>query len=336
MLPTARTLTTLLLLVVAAAVSTGAAAPTGGAPAAAVPGTAGFEAADGDGGSGDGGSGGAGGLSVLDAVVLGIVEGVTEYLPVSSTGHLLVTQELLGVGTTPETEDAADTYAITIQAGAILAVAVLYAGRLRSMAAGVLGRDPQGRGVAAVLAVAVVPAVAAALAFEGPIKDRLFGPGPVVAAWLVGGVAILVASRLLAARPPGTLTLESVPLRVALAVGAAQALALWPGVSRSLVTILAALFCGLAVRDALELSFLLGLVVLTGATAYEAAAHGGELLDTFGLVVPLVGFAVAFVSAVVAVRWLVGYLGRHGLELFGWYRIALALVALVLLATGVL
>lgn len=334
MLPTARTLTTLLLLVVAAAVSTGAAARPGDAPAAAVPGTAGRQAADDDGGSG--GSGGSGGLSVLDAVVLGIVEGVTEYLPVSSTGHLLVTQELLGVGTTPETEDAADTYAITIQAGAILAVAVLYAGRLRSMAAGVLGRDPQGRGVAAALAVAVAPAVAAALAFEAPIKDRLFGPGPVVAAWLAGGVAILVASRLLAARPPGTLTLESVPLRVALVVGAAQALALWPGVSRSLVTILAALFCGLAVRDALELSFLLGLVVLTGATAYEAASNGGELLDTFGLVVPLVGFAVAFVSAVVAVRWLVGYLGRHGLELFGWYRIALALVALVLLATGVL
>jgi undecaprenyl-diphosphatase len=275
-------------------------------------------------------------LSLLDAVVLGVVEGVTEYLPVSSTGHLLVAQELLGVGDTADTEDAADTYAITIQSGAILAVVVLYAGRLRSMAKGVLGRDPEGRHVASAVAVAVAPAVVVALAFEGTIKDRLFGPGPVIAAWAVGGVGILAASRMLAARPPGTITLESVPLRIALVVGVVQAVALWPGVSRSLVTILAALFCGLVMRDALELSFLLGLVVLTGATLYEAASNGGELIDTFGIVDPFVGFAVAFVSAIVAVRWLVGYLGRHGLDIFGWYRIGLALVALGLLATGVL
>ena len=283
-----------------------------------------------------GGADAGGELSVPDAVVLGIVEGVTEYLPVSSTGHLLVAQELLGIGDTEETDDAADTYAITIQSGAILAVVVCYLRRLRSMAKGVLGRDPEGRHVASALAVAVAPAVVVALAFEHTIKDRLFGPGPVIAAWLVGGVGILVATRMLAARPPGTIALESVPLRIALVVGVAQAAALWPGVSRSLVTILAALFCGLAMRDALELSFLLGLVVLTGATLYEAVSNGGELIATFGIVDPLVGFSVAFVSAVAAVRWLVGYLGRHGLEIFGWYRIGIALVAIALLATGVL
>ncbi|GIU89008.1 MAG: undecaprenyl-diphosphatase 2 [Acidimicrobiia bacterium] len=326
MLPSARTLTIPFVLAAAAV-------------AAVFPGPAAAPAGGGDlrgSSTGSGGTDAGGELSVLDAVVLGVVEGVTEYLPVSSTGHLLVTQELLGVGTTDDTEDAADTYAITIQSGAILAVVVLYAGRLRSMAKGVLGRDPEGRHVASAVAVAVAPAVVVALAFESTIKDRLFGPGPVIAAWLVGGVGILAASRMLAARPPGTITLESVPLRIALVVGVVQAVALWPGVSRSLVTILAALFCGLVMRDALELSFLLGLVVLTGATLYEAASNGGELIDTFGIVDPLVGFAVAFVSAIVAVRWLVGYLGRHGLDIFGWYRIGIACVALGLLATGVL
>lgn len=326
MLPTARTLRIPFVLAAAAA-----ALVFLGLPAA--------PAASGDvrrASTGSDGADAGGELSVLDAVVLGVVEGLTEYLPVSSTGHLLVTQELLGVGDTEETEDAADTYAITIQSGAILAVVVLYFRRLRSMAKGVLGRDPEGRHVASAVAVAVAPAVVVALAFESTIKDRLFGPGPVITAWLVGGVAILVASRMLAARPPGTVTLESVPMRIALVVGVVQAVALWPGVSRSLVTILAALFCGLVMRDALEFSFLLGLVVLTGATLYEAASNGGELIDTFGIVDPLVGFAVAFVSAVVSVRWLVGYLGRHGLDIFGWYRIGLALVALVLLATGVL
>jgi undecaprenyl-diphosphatase len=273
-------------------------------------------------------------LTPAKAVVLGVVEGVTEYLPISSTGHLLVTQELLGVGDTSETEDAADTYAITIQAGAILAVVVLYFTRLRSMAAGLLGRDPNGQRVLLALLIAFVPAALVGIALENTIKDRLFGVGPVIAAWIVGGVLILYAARYFRTRPPGTTLLEAITPRAALVIGIAQILALWPGTSRSLVTILAALALGFTMGAALEFSFLLGLATLTAATAFEAVKNGGDLIDTYGWVDPLIGFVVAFVSAVIAVRWLVGYLNRHGLELFGWYRIVVAGIAIVLLATN--
>jgi undecaprenyl-diphosphatase len=121
---------------------------------------------------------------------------------------------------------------------------------------------------------------------------------------------------------------------MAIIIGAAQVLALWPGTSRSLVTILAALFLGMSMPAALEFSFLLGLATLSAATLFEALKHGGELLDTYGLLNPLIGFVVAFVAAVIAVRWLVSYLSRHGLELFGWYRIVVAAIAIVLVITG--
>jgi undecaprenyl-diphosphatase len=274
-------------------------------------------------------------LNPAKAVVLGVVEGVTEYLPVSSTGHLLVAQELMGIGDTDATEDAADTYAITIQAGAILAVVLLYWRRLRSMAAGVVGRDPVGRRVLGALLVAFVPAAVVGLALEGLIKDTLFGVGPVIAAWALGGVAILVLAPRLRTRR-GTRQLEAVTMRSAVTIGAAQVLALWPGTSRSLVTILAALALGYTMAAALEFSFLLGLMTLTAATGFEALKHGGDLVDTYGLADPLIGFVVAFVAALVAVRWLVAYLGRHDLELFGWYRIGIALIALGLAIGGVL
>ena len=275
-------------------------------------------------------------LTPLKAAVLGVVEGITEYLPISSTGHLLVAQELLDVGTTDATEDAADTYAITIQAGAILAVVVLYFARLRAMAAGLVGRDVDGRRVLVALVIAFVPAAVVGVAFEALIKDALFGVGPVVAAWIVGGVAILVLAPRLRLLGEQGHALELLTPRAALVIGAAQVIALWPGTSRSLVTIVAALFVGLSMGAALEFSFLLGLATLTAATLYELVRHGGDLFDTFGVVNPLIGFVVAFVSALLAVRWLVGYLDRHGLELFGWYRIGVAVLALGLVVGGVL
>ena len=275
-------------------------------------------------------------LTAAKAVVLGLVEGITEYLPVSSTGHLLVTQKLLDVGDTDATKDAADTYAITIQAGAILAVVLLYFGRLREMASGLVGRDPEGRRLLVALLIAFLPAAIVGVALENSIKDHLFGVGPVIAAWIIGGVVILVASRWLRDRPPGRIGIEQITVRMAVIIGVAQILALWPGSSRSLVTILAALFLGMSMSAALEFSFLLGLATLSAATVFEALKHGGEMVDTYGLLNPLIGFVVAFVSAVVAVRWLVGYLNRHGLELFGWYRIVIAGIAIVLVITGVI
>ena len=275
-------------------------------------------------------------LTAAKALILGIVEGITEFLPISSTGHLLVTQKLLGVGDTDATKDAADTYAITIQAGAILAVVVLYCARLKSMASGLVGRDESGRRVLGALAIAFVPAAVVGVALESAIKNHLFGVGPVIAAWIVGGVLILYAARYFRQRPSGTLSLEDITVRAAVVIGIAQVLALWPGTSRSLVTILAALALGFSMPAALEFSFLLGLATLTAATAFEALKHGSELIDTYGWVNPLIGFVAAFVSAVIAVRWLVGYLNKHGLELFGWYRLVVAAIALVLVATNVL
>lgn len=166
--------------------------------------------------------------------------------------------------------------------------------------------------------------------FEDTIKERLFGPWPVVAAWVTGGIAILL---LASNRRDSAIdaTIEDIPWRVASVVGVAQTLALWPGVSRSLVTILAATAAGLALPAAVEFSFLVGFVLLTGATLDELAGSGSEIVDTYNLGVPLVGVLVALVAAVVGMRWMVSYLDRHSFAIFGWYRIAAAGAVAVLL-----
>ena len=273
-------------------------------------------------------------LTAAKAALLGFVEGVTEFLPISSTGHLLVTEKLIDVGQHASTKDAADTYTITIQAGAILAVIVLYWRRLREMALGAVGRDAEGRQVLNATLIAFVPAAIVGVVLEKAIRDRLFGVWPVIVAWAVGGVAILLFARALHERGRFGAPLESITVRAAIIIGLAQTIALWPGTSRSMVTILAALAVGLSTDAALEFSFLLGLLTLGAATAFEALKHGKELVDTYGLLNPLIGFVVAFLTALVAVRWMVGYVRRHGLAIFGWYRLVVATVVLVLLVTG--
>ncbi len=266
-------------------------------------------------------------IDVPTAVLLGLIEGLTEFLPVSSTGHLTVAEHLLGLR-----GGAADAYAIVIQAGAILAVVVLYRRRLSSMVAGLLGRDPVGRRVALAVVVAFVPAALLGYLFGDAIKDRLFGVGPVAAAWAAGGILILVAAR---GRSGGGRALEHLDARQAVIIGAAQAAALWPGVSRSLVTILAALAVGLTIAAAVEFSFLLGFVTLGAATAYEALREGGAIVDAYGIGAPVVGFVVAFIAAVASVRWMVAYLRDRTMAVFGYYRLAAAAAALALLVTRV-
>lgn len=270
-------------------------------------------------------------LGAAEAVVLGVVEGVTEYLPVSSTGHLLVSQEVLGIG--EEDRAAADAYAVVIQLGAILAVLVLYRDRIRSMLGGMAGRDPTGRRLALALVAGFVPAAVIGLALEEVIKDHLFGVVPVAAAWVVGGLAILAFTfrGVRAGR-----ALEQITIRDGLLIGLAQALALWPGVSRSLVTILGGLAVGLATVAAVEYSFLLGLATLGAATIYEGVQSGSEIVDRFGIVTPVLGLVVALVSAVVAVRWMVTYLQTRSLAVFGWYRVAIGALTFALVALGML
>lgn len=270
----------------------------------------------------------AGPLTPLKAVILGAVEGITEFLPISSTGHLLVTQRLLDLGT-GSGKAAADTYAIAIQIGAIMAVVAVSFRRIVQMANGLVGRDQVGRDLLMRLVVAFLPAALVGVVLGDMIKERLFGPWPIVAAWLVGGVFLLVW------RPGnGATALEQMTVRHAAIIGCAQILALWPGTSRSLVTMIAALALGLSMSAAVEFSFLLGLATLSAATVLDLAKDGGTLLDLYGWQTPLLGTLVAFVTALIAVRWFVAYLRTRPLTIFGWYRIGIAAVTIALLAAG--
>jgi undecaprenyl-diphosphatase len=275
-------------------------------------------------------------LSAGQAMVLGLVEGITEYLPVSSTAHLLLTQHMLGVVAEGDAKDAMNAYEIVIQAGAILAVLFLYFGRVRSVCAGLMGKDPAGRRLGINILIAFAPAVVLGFLFEKQIKHYLFGLWPVVAAWIVGGFIILwVVRRRDTAHEEGIgKVLESLTPMQALSIGLLQCVAMWPGVSRSLATILGGLLVGLSAGAAVEFSFLLGMLTLTGATVHDGYKYGHGIIHYFGVVNPLIGFAVAGVSAFLAVKWLVGYLNRHGLGIFGYYRIALGIVVAGLLAMG--
>jgi undecaprenyl-diphosphatase len=256
------------------------------------------------------------------SALLGLVEGVTEFLPVSSTGHLILAERALGIGD----DDASRTFAICIQGGAIAAVIGLYLPRIRAMLAG------RARELAVRLFVAFVPAAVLGLAAERWIDAHLFGLRPVVLAWFFGGAAILLLDRKLGG---GTRPLESIGNGTALAIGLFQCLALWPGTSRSLATILGGLLLGLSMSAAVEFSLLLGLLTLGAATAWKGMHHGRALVESYGVLSPLLGFAVAAISAWISVKWMIGWLERRGLALFGWYRVLLAAaVALWIFAKG--
>jgi undecaprenyl-diphosphatase len=284
-------------------------------------------------------------MTMAQAMILGLIEGLTEYLPVSSTGHLLMAERLMGIGTSGSgsgdqhrrAKDAADAFAICIQAGAIIAVLGLYFRRVRQMLRGLVGKDPDGRRLLINVAAGFIPAAVIGLLFNKAIKSYLFGPWPVVAAWFAGGLAILAVSWRNRGKDPaarGGLLLEDMTWRIALCIGFAQCIAMWPGVSRSLVTIVGGLLAGLSMASAVEYSFLLGLVTLGAATVYDAYNQGQLMLQTFDVAPIAVGLVFAFIAAVVSVKWMVAYLNRHGLAVFGYYRVALAVAASLWIATG--
>ena len=268
-------------------------------------------------------------MSWWEAIVLGIVEGLTEYLPVSSTGHLILAQRMLGI----EKTEASDAYAICIQAGAIIAVVGLYWHRIRGMFAGVFSmlsgdRSPNpGFRLAVNIIVAFMPAVVLGLLFDDMIEAKLFGLWPIVTAWFVGGAAILVVAwwrKRHGGQQEGK-PLEELTWQMALAIGTIQCVAMWPGTSRSLVTIVGGVLFGLSLSAAVEFSFLLGVLTLLAATVYKAKDAGPVMLETYGWWPMIIGSLAAWISAVAAVKWMVEYLKRHGMQIFGYYRVALAL-----------
>jgi undecaprenyl-diphosphatase len=269
-------------------------------------------------------------VELWHAIVLGLVEGLTEFLPVSSTGHLLVTQRLLGI---PD-DEAARAFAIAIQLGAIVAVLGLYRARVAAMAGGLVGRDAAGGRLARLVLLAFAPAAVLGLLFDDLIEAHLFGPWPIVAAWSLGGLVMIG----LTVRPPvrGGAGLETLDARRALLVGLAQCLALWPGMSRSFACILGGLLVGLSMSAAVELSFLLGLVTLGAATAYKIVGHGDEMLAAYGLLPLVAGFVAALVSAALSVELMVRWLEKRSLAIFAAWRLSAAAAVSALVLTGTL
>ncbi|MEC8650995.1 MAG: undecaprenyl-diphosphate phosphatase [Planctomycetota bacterium] len=275
-------------------------------------------------------AGGGGLLSWLDAVVLGVVEGVTEFLPVSSTGHLIVAQRALGLGSSP----AMNAFAIGIQLGAISAILALY-WRPLVEAARALGRRGDARpNLLYLIAVAAAPAAALGLLLEDVIDDYLFSPWVVAGALVVGGVLLLALERHVDGRAPSGLEVADVSYRAALAIGFWQCLALIPGTSRSGASIGGAMMLGLSRTAAAEFSFLLGLPVLYGASTVKLITLGGALSDM--LVPVIIGTSVSFCAALVVVRPFLAFLRRRDFRLFAYYRIAAGGALFVMLAAGAL
>lgn len=268
-------------------------------------------------------------MNVIQAAILGAVEGLTEFLPVSSTGHLILASWIMGLH-----GEAIDAYEVVIQSGALLAVLWLYRARVAALIQGVVKPGP-GRDLLVRLFVAFLPAAAIGFLTHHWIKEHLFGPRPVAGALVVGGVAILVieAWRRRSAGASRYGSVDDFPLHVALVIGLAQCLSLWPGTSRSLCTILAALLLGATPVAAAEFSFLLALPTLGLATLYDFVKNRDAILGPgLGGPVPvLVGLAVAAVVAALAITTFLRYLTKRGLVPFGIYRVAIGIVVFVIL-----
>ena len=253
----------------------------------------------------------------LVALLLGIVEGITEFLPISSTGHLILVERLCGL-----TGARAEVFAIFIQVGAVLAVVVEFRTRLVGVVRGFFAGTAE-RAFAVSVAIAFVPAVVVGLLTHHWISEHLFGPRTVAAALIAGAVAIFAVERW---KPAPTIDrVEGVgPARAAL-IGLAQCVSLWPGFSRSAATILGGLLCGVERKAATEFSFFLAIPTLGAATVYDFWKHRDALVpgDLAWLAVATV---VSFVVAWGSIRWLLRFVATHDLTPFAWYRIALGLI----------
>lgn len=257
--------------------------------------------------------------TLLQAASLGLVEGLTEFIPVSSTGHLILLVNLLEFRGPP-----GQVFEIVIQLGAILAILIVYAPTLLDIVVSA-PTDPNARRFIVAVLLAFLPAAVIGALAHDFIKTVLFSPWVVSIALILGGVAILIIERV---RPvPRHTNIEAFSPRLSLSIGVFQVLAMIPGVSRSGATIIGALLMGVERKTATLFSFFLAIPTMLGATAYDLFKNR-HTLDVNGAEVIAVGFVVAFLAGLLVVRWLVGFVGRHGFSLFAWYRIALGLVML--------
>ncbi len=263
-------------------------------------------------------------MNVLTAAFLGFIEGLTEFIPVSSTGHILLIGHFLGF------ESKGKTFEVVIQLGAVIAILSLYAAKLWQILS-TLNTDASRRALVSVLIAFFPAAILGALAHDF-IKTVLFETPVLIATMLiVGGVVLLFVDRM--APPAIHDDALALPFHKALIIGLAQCLALIPGVSRSGATIVGALMLGVDKRAAAEFSFFLSMPTMAGAFAYDLYANRA-VLDFDAMTEIAIGFGIAFVTAVVVVRWVLNYVSRHGFALFGWWRIIAGTAALALLWAG--
>jgi undecaprenyl-diphosphatase len=294
-------------------------------------------------------------LGAKDAIILGVLEGLTEFLPVSSTGHLIIAKDMLGLNSQQVLFDAngdplwhrqateyhgaelltlnmaADTFIVTIQFGAIAAVGIICWQQFWSMFLGLIGRDPAGRRLLINVIVAFLPAALIGYAIHDWIDENLFSVGAVIVAQIAGALLMFYveawyARRYLRGIHPNR---QELSLASAAGIGLLQCVAIWPGTSRPMMAIVGGYFAGLDPRRAAEFSFLLGFVTMSAATIFKTYKNGASMIQVFGYPHVVLGAVVAAVVAAVCVRYFAQLLVRHGLNFFAWYRILLA-VALAL------
>ena len=262
---------------------------------------------------------------LVTSALLGLIEGLTEFLPVSSTGHLLLSSHFLGF------ESAGKTFEVVIQLGAVLALLTVYLGKLWQVFS-TAHRDPASARFIASVTLAFLPAVFVGLLAHDFIKTVLFETPRLIAIMLIlGGFVLLFIDRI---APPAVHTdPTTLPFRKALVIGCVQCLAMVPGVSRSGATIVGALLLGVEKRAAAEFSFFLSMPTMAAAVGYDLLKNR-DVLDFSALSQIGVGFGLAFITGVIVVKWLLGYIGRHGYALFGWWRIIIGTLALAALSMG--
>lgn len=265
-------------------------------------------------------------ILLLQALLLGLVEGVTEFLPISSTGHLILAGQLIGFN-----DEKAKVFMIAIQFAAILAVVYEYRVRLTHVAT-TLTSDPASQRLVVNLMAGFLPAAVLGFLFYKEIKGYLFNPIVVASALVIGGVLILWAER--RKHTISTETIDDLSWRRALAIGFAQALAMIPGTSRSGATIIGGLFLGLSRKAAAEFSFFLAIPTMFAATAYDLYKNWA-LFDAGDIPLFVVGGVASFVSALIAVRTLIKFVSRHDYTVFAWYRIVFGGLVLLTAYLGV-